>query len=186
MLLEVMFASLVIGILRGGKLTGLADLPLEKVGLVITAFLIQYSLVFFGEGGYNLFSNWGVYLHILSYLLLLIAIWYSRSIRGMKIIGLGVLVNFIVILSNGGRMPVSVEALSRTGLDEMLPLLTSKAYVIHTILTPNSRLKLFSDIIPLPPPYPRPRVLSIGDIIMAVGVFVLIQQGMKSNIQKRG
>jgi len=182
MLLEVMLISLMIGILRGGRLTGLADLPFKKAGLAIAAFLIQYILVFFGERGSNLFLNSGVYLHIFSYLLLLVAIWYSRSIRGMKTIGAGVLVNFIVILSNGGRMPVSVDALSKTGLDDMLPLLKSKAYAIHTILVPSSRLKFLSDIIPLPPPYPSPRVLNIGDIIMAIGVFILIQHGMRRNI----
>ncbi len=178
MLLDVMLISLVIGLLRGGKVRWLADLPFKKVGLVIAAFSIQYMLVFWGERGSNLFSNFGIYLHIFSYLLLLVAIWYSRNIRGMKIIGLGVLVNFIVILFNGGRMPVSVDALVKAGLADTLPLLKSKAYAIHTILTQNTRLKLLCDVIVLPPPYPRPRVLNIGDIIMAIGVFILIQYGM--------
>jgi len=182
MLLEVMLISLIIGLLRGGKLRELAELPFKKVGLVIAAFFIQYILVFGGEREFSLFSNFGTYLHILSYLLLLVAIWHSRNIRGMKIIGLGVLINFIVILSNGGRMPVSVDALLKTGLDDMLPLLKCKSYAIHTILVPSSRLKFLSDIIPLPPPYPRPRVLNIGDIIMAIGVFILIQHGMRRNI----
>jgi hypothetical protein len=75
-------------------------------------------------------------------------------------------------------MPVSVEALSRVGLLDVLPLLKSKTYVIHSVLTEHSRLKFLADVIPLPPPYPRPRVLSVGDIIMAVGLFILIQRGM--------
>lgn len=178
MLLDVLVISLIIGLLRGGKLTRLANLPLRRIELIILPFLIQYALVYFGGRGLRLLESWGVYLYIFSYSLLLVAIWYNKHMREMKILGAGIAINFIVILANGGEMPVSVEALSRVGLLNILPLLRSKAYVIHTVLTDHTRLKLLADVIPLPPPYPRPRVLSVGDIIMAVGLFILIQRGM--------
>jgi len=75
-------------------------------------------------------------------------------------------------------MPVSVDALMKAHLEDFLPLLGSKTYVIHTILKESTHLKFLADVIPLPPPYPRPRALSIGDIIMAAGLFMLIQRGM--------
>jgi len=181
MLLDVLVISLIIGLLRGGKLTRLANLPLRRIELIILPFLIQYALVYFGERGLRLLENWGVYLYIFSYSLLLVAIWYNKHIREMKILGAGIAINFIVILANGGEMPVSVDALSRVGLLNILPLLRNKAYVIHTVLTESTRLKFLADVIPLPPPYPRPRVLSVGDIIMAVGLFMLIQRGMLKN-----
>jgi len=178
MLLDAMIFSLIIGLLRRGKLEGLADLPIKKIGLIISAFLIQYILVFFGERGYQLFSKIGVYLHIFSYVLLLIALWYSRDIKGMKLIGIGVAINFIAILANGGRMPVSAKALLKADMGDMLPLLNSKSYVIHTLLTEKSHLKFLTDIIPLPHPYPKPRVLGVGDIVMSIGLFILIQCSM--------
>ena len=178
MLLDVLVVSLIIGLLRGGKLTRLANLPLRRIELIILPFLIQYALVYFGGRGLRLLESWGVYLYIFSYSLLLVAIWYNKHIREMKILGAGIAINFIVILANGGEMPVSVEALSRVGLLNILPLLRSKAYVIHTVLTDHTRLKFLADVIPLPPPYPRPRVIGVGDIIMAIGLFILIQRGM--------
>ena len=75
-------------------------------------------------------------------------------------------------------MPVSLEALKKAGMAYLLPLLQSKTYIIHTLMNPKTRLKFLADIIPLPPPYPRPRVLSVGDIIMGIGVFFLIQNYM--------
>ena len=178
MLLDVMVYSLIIGLLRRGKLEGLADLPIKKVGLIISAFLIQFILVFFGERDFQLFSKIGVYLHIFSYILLLIALWYSREIKGMKILAVGVVINFIAVLANGGQMPVSAKALLKANMNDMLPLLNSRSYVVHTLLTEKSHLKFLADIIPLPPPYPRPRVLSIGDIVMSIGLFILIQRSM--------
>ena len=178
MLVDVFFFSLAVALIRKGKLGRLADLPLKRIELIILGFLIQFSLVFLGQRDLPLLVKWGAYLHILSYLLLLVSMWYNRHIGEMKIIGLGILINFIVILANGGQMPVSVDALVKAHLEDFLPLLGSKTYVIHTILEENTQLKFLADVIPLPPPYPRPRVLSIGDIIMAVGLFMLIQRGM--------
>jgi len=178
MLLDVMVYSLIIGLLRRGRWKGLATLPIKKVGLIILAFLIQFILVLFGERNCQLFSKIGIYLHIFSYILLLVALWYSKEIKGMKIIGIGVLINFIVILANGGQMPVSAKALLKAEMNDMLPLLNSKSYVVHTLLTEKSHLKFLADIIPLPPPYPRTRVLSIGDIVMGAGLFILIQCSM--------
>jgi len=178
MLLDVFFFSLIVALIRKGKLGRLANIPLKRLELIILAFLIQFGLVLLGKKAFSFLLNWGAYLHILSYLLLLVAMWYNRHIREMKIIGLGILINFIVILANGGEMPVSTHALLKAHLEDFLHLLSSKTYVIYTILTDNARLKFLADVIPLPPPYPRPRVLSIGDIIMAVGLFLLIQREM--------
>jgi len=182
MLLDVFFFSLAVALIRKGKLRRLADLPLKRIELIILGFLIQFGLVFFGQKGLSLLVKWGAYLHILSYLLLLVAMWYNWHIREMRIIGLGILINFIVILANGGQMPVSVDALLKAHLKDFLQLLSSKTYVIHTILGENTHLKFLADIIPLPPPYPRPRVLNIGDIIMAVGLFILIQRSMVQRV----
>lgn len=182
MLLDIFFFSLAVALIRKGKLRRLADLPLKRTELIILGFLIQFGLVFLGQKGFSLLLKWGAYLHILSYLLLLVAMWYNRHIREMRIIGLGILINFIVILANGGQMPVSVDALLRAHLEDFLHLLSSKTYVIHTILGENTQLKFLADVIPLPPPYPRPRVLSIGDIIMAVGLFILIQRSMVQRV----
>ena len=178
MLIDALVISLIVALLRGGKLRGLADLPLRRIELIVLAFLIQFSLAWGGERGFVFFSKWGDYLYIGSYILLLIAIWYNRHIKEMIIFGIGVSVNFLVILANGGQMPVSINALKRAGMMDVLPLLKSKTYVLHGLLNEGTRLKFLADIIPLPPPYPRPRVLSVGDIIMALGIFLLIQHSM--------
>ena len=178
MLLDALVISLIIALLRGGKLRRLAELPLKRVELIVLAFLIQFLLSWGGERGVVFLLKWGVYLYIVSYVLLLVAIWYNRHIKEMIIFGIGIACNFLAILANGGHMPVSLNALNRTGMMDVLPLLKSKTYVLHSVLNEGAKLKFLTDIIPLPSPYPRPRVLSIGDIIMALGIFLLIQHSM--------
>jgi len=183
MLLDALVISLIVALLRGGKLRRLAELPLKRVELIVLAFLIQFLLSWGGERGVVFLSKWGIYLYIGSYILLLIAIWYNRDIKEMIIFGMGITFNFLAILANGGQMPVSISALNRTGMMDVLPLLKSKTYVLHSLLNEGTKLKFLTDIIPLPSPYPRPRVLSVGDIIMALGIFFLIQHSM---VKRRG
>ncbi|RLE14857.1 hypothetical protein DRJ04_01545 [Candidatus Aerophobetes bacterium] len=178
MLLDVLVISLIIAFLRGGKLIKLAKMELHKIELIIIPFVLQYILVVGGERGISWFGQWGIYLHLFSYIILLAGIWYNRHIKEMEIFGVGILLNFLVIAVNKGQMPVLVEALKKVGMEDMLPLLQSKNYVVHTVAGPQTRLNFLADIIPLPPPYPRPRVLSIGDIVMGAGIFLLIQNYM--------
>ncbi|MCD6574886.1 DUF5317 domain-containing protein [Candidatus Aerophobetes bacterium] len=175
MLLDVLVFSLIIAFLRKGKLSRLAEIKFRRIELIIVPFVLQYVLVLAGEKGVSWFEGWGNYLYLISYTLLLIGIWGNRHIKEMRVFGIGVLLNFLVIAVNKGKMPVSLEALKKAGMQDMLPLLKSKTYVVHTILTANTKLKFLADIIPLPPPYPRARVVSVGDIVMGVGIFLLIQ-----------
>ncbi len=177
-LLDVLIISIIVALLRGGKFRELTKIEFKRLEFIIIPFIFQYILVLAGEREIEWFSKWGSYLHLFSYVFLLIGIWYNKHIKAISIFGTGILINFIAILANKGQMPVSLWALKKAGMLNFLPLLTSKNYTIHTLLTSESKLKFLADIIPLPPPYPRPKVVSVGDVIMAVGVFFLIQRYM--------
>lgn len=178
MLFDVLIISFIVALLRGGRIGRLAKINFNKIGLIIIPFILQYLLVEAGKREVGWFEEWGIYVHFLSYVILLIGIWYNRQIKEMSIFGVGILLNFLVIAANKGQMPVSLEALERVGMQDMLPLLQSKAYTIHTALAPGTRLKFLADVIPLPPPYPRPRVISVGDMVMGLGIFLLVHNYM--------
>lgn len=152
--------------------------------LFVGAFLLEFITVFLSANGYKFFTNNIFIIHLISYSLLLIGIYFNIERKSFKLIMLGTLLNFIVIMLNDGQMPVSSEAMLKAGLNEDLNALINGEIITHTIIAKNTLLKFLGDIILLPKPYPRPKVLSIGDIFMAVGVFVYIQEIMikKDNI----
>lgn len=176
MLIDILIISIVVALLRKGKIERLVNVDFKKIPLIIFAFVLQYFLILVGERGIGWFEVWGAYLHIVSYLLLFLGIFLNRHIKGMGIFGIGILLNFIVIIANGGAMPVSPVALKKVGMEEMLFLLESKTYTVHKVMTDSTKLKFLADVIPLP--YLKPRVVSVGDILMAAGVFLLIQAYM--------
>ena len=94
------------------------------------------------------------------------------------IITAGVLLNFIVILANGGQMPISKEALISVGLLDNAAAIEQGRIITHTLINDATKLRFLSDILALPKYYPRPKVYSLGDIFMAAGVFIYVQHLM--------
>ncbi|GAB4116783.1 MAG: hypothetical protein Kow00103_12900 [Candidatus Caldatribacteriota bacterium] len=182
--LYLLIFSIAVGIIRKGKYQNLTQISLQKVELILAAFLIQAILIFLASRQINLIIHYGNFLFIFSYLILLIAVWYNYELKGMNLIFLGVLLNFLVILFNGGHMPVLMESLNRVGLENFARSLQEGDSITHILINNKTLFKFLADVIPLPPPFPDPSVISIGDFLMFCGVFIFIQDVMTAKKEK--
>ncbi len=185
MLVDAVIASVAVGKVRKGSIKGLGKMPVKKPYLFAAAFLIQFLIVYLGGKNLPFVDLYAPHLHFISFCILFTALWINRHIWEMKLIGTGVLCNFIAIFTNGGQMPVSTEALERSEMLYLVELLKSNSYPTHTLMKQHMNFKFLGDVFSLPPPYPRPRVFSIGDVIMAIGLFLLIQHYMVVKNQKQ-
>jgi len=174
----IIIISILIGLLRKGKLSNLTQISLKRIELLILACLIQGGLVFFGTRKVKFILDYSSYAMIFSYIVLVLAVWYNKELKGMKIIALGIIFNFAVIVANGGHMPVLLSSLYRVGLNDFALILKEGSYVTHTLITEKTLCAFLADVIPLPPPFPGPSVISVGDFLMFFGVFILIQNAM--------
>jgi hypothetical protein len=99
----------------------------------------------------------------------------------MLLLGLGAALNFLVILVNGGWMPVTVDHLAASGIyasNALTPgqrVLYSKDLVVDS---QDARLRWLSDIFVIPRAGLLSVVFSTGDVLMMLGLFWLIQFGM--------
>ncbi len=174
----IIIISIVIGLLRNGKLSSLSQISLKKIELIVLACLIQGGIIFLGSKEIKFVLNYSSYMIIFSYIVLLLAVWYNLKLKGIKIIALGILLNFVVIAVNGGHMPVLLNSLYKVGLDDFALVLKEGTYATHTLITEKTLFGFLADVIPLSPPFPDPSVVSAGDFLMFYGVFSLIQNAM--------
>lgn len=183
----IIIISIIIGLLRKGKLSSLSQISLKRTELLLLAFLIQAGLIFLGSRKIEFVLNYSSYALAFSYVVLLIAVWYNKKLKGMKIIALGIAFNFMVIVANGGHMPVLLSSLYKVGLDDFALVLKEGTYVTHTLITEKTLFRFLADVIPLSPPFPDPSVVSVGDFLMFYGVFSLIQNAMlkKQNSEEK-
>ena len=102
--------------------------------------------------------------------------------EGFRVVLLGNILNFLPIIINGGKMPVSIKALKYSNLYTQLSLLDEGRIMTHSLVDEATKLYYLSDIIPIPKPYPLPKIISIGDILIGIGLFIIIQIYMKKEL----
>ncbi len=169
MLIEVIILAVLLGWLAGGKLTRLSKVNLVGMNLLIWAFILQTLVpsisAFYDVVGYSIL--------LISYFILLVALSQNRLNLDIILLMIGVFLNFIVILANGG-MPVKIEAFP-VGFNDH----------VHIQMTKMTNLPWLGDIIPWPFPGFFGGLVSLGDIFLAAGIFVLVVQGMTYRGQRR-
>ncbi len=181
-LLIVLILAIVVGLIRGGTIQRLASLPLRQGGLALGALLLQSFLIYGPWFDRRETRSIAVGAMALSYLLLLAFVWLNRHLSGIAIIGLGLALNFLVTLANGGFMPTSPEALQRGGYTISASQVTTGSRLVRSkdilLAREETRLWFLSDIFVIPPPFPWPTVFSVGDVVIAVGTFAFMQKGL--------
>ncbi len=180
-LVLVLFLSVAIAILRGGRLSSLGDIHLRLWWLLPLSFAMQFAARFVPEQR----SGLGVGLVLVSYVPLVLLVLFNRDRPGLWLAGLGVLMNFTVILINGG-MPVLAEAAEVASGCALGEPVIAESYK-HVVLDRDSLLPFFADVIPIRiASYGQ--VLSLGDISLAVGLGRFIESELRRPIRwfKRG
>jgi hypothetical protein len=173
-LLWAILLGLVIGLVRHRGLAYLAALKLRAGWLVLGAVLLQMLILPLGPAKPIL--TWGMeYLHILSYLLLLLFVAINYRERALWVMALGMLSNFLVITVNGGRMPASLEALRAAGRTATVERLLTEGVSGNVILmSEQTKLNFLGDILWLPSWVPLANAFSIGDLLLGLGVVWLL------------
>jgi len=184
MLVESIFLALLIGVARGYKVRNLESIHLNKVYLLFISFLIELVLSLILR--YNVYpftsfvsKNYFI-LHLSIYLFIFFFFICNFHYRYLRVIILGITLNFIVIILNNGLMPVSIDMAINHNYTESIDLLKNGYIAGHTVLNKETTpLWILGDIINIPHPYPFPQTISIGDVIISIGMFLFIQNNIK-------
>lgn len=175
--------GIAVGLLRGGRLARLADLRLAHGWLVLAAVALQYPLVYNLVGSAAIIGVPLAYpMMAVSLVLVLAAVWANRRLPGVPLVGLGLLANLLVMACNGGWMPMTPEALGRLGhLSRLTPQGdVPKVWGAKNVMLARAETRLWwlSDIFVVAAPFPVPGAFSIGDVLVALGLFWLLQQAL--------
>jgi hypothetical protein len=174
--------AVVVGLVRGGSLRRLASLPLRNGWAAIFAFGLQAYLIYYPESVSGGLSSLRVWLLLFSYALLLVVIWQNRALPGVPLMAAGFLANLFVMVANGGYMPITPEALDQVGHSHRALATQEGSRVLATkdIVLPRDKTVAWwlADVFVLPPPFPIPSVFSLGDVLIALGAFWLLQAYM--------
>jgi MFS family permease len=155
----------------GAQLGRLADVRFRGDWLVFSALGLQ--LLIFSPAGDRLpvTVTWPV--HIGSYLMIVAFLLINRNVPGFWLAGIGIAMNVLVIFSNGGHMPVSLEAWVATGASAS-ELTTTGVYANNILAGPGTHFAWLGDIFALPPQVPLANAISVGDVLIVIGVVAFV------------
>lgn len=175
-LLLVLALAVLVGLVTGGRLTNLAGHHWRLPGLPLAALCLQI-IAFLPEEHSSQGVRVGVAaLHSTSYLVLLAFIWLNHRSPWLIVLGVGVAANALAILANRGFMPVSPGALVGTPNEE---LVVRGPYNNSMLMSGETRLAFLADVLRTPEWFPLHRAFSVGDVVIALSAFALVQQLMR-------
>jgi hypothetical protein len=158
--------------LAGGSLKRLGELDIRAAWTVLLSAAIQVAITSAIRGGSH---EVHVVLHFASYALVVWFLVANRQMFGMPVLALGAALNVLAIAANDGTMPASAFALRVSGID------TSGGFD-NSGLVHHAHLQFLGDIIPVPGPWPIGNVLSIGDLLIYAGGFIVLHYACQSRL----
>jgi hypothetical protein len=165
-----------LGYALGGRLSGFEHLRINRWGLAIAGLAIQIVLQLFPAVAIAgiAASITGPVLLAASYALLVVFLISNRWVPGMPLMRIGLLLNLLVVLLNGG-MPVTAWAIEHVGGDPAV--LAQEARTKHHLQTDDDLLWWLGDVIPVPAPFND--VVSVGDVLLYGGMVYSIAEIMR-------
>ena len=178
MLIAGIALGLVLGLLAGGRITNLAFIRLHHLGLLVGAVILRTGTDYLLNAGVAPVETLRVPLLAGAFALLLISLWSNRGYPGISLAFVGIFSNAVIIIVNGGYMPIYGPSLAAAGLT---PADVTSA--LHTILPANLdagfllHLGPFADVIPIPLPLIQ-NVMSVGDAFLTLGLAFFLFAGV--------
>jgi len=181
---EGIFIGLLLGKLNGGRLRYFERLSIRAWPLILAAFVLQIYPMFLGKD--SLYQRFQLYSYAISYLLLIICAALNLDQKGVWLILAGLLMNAAVVFLNQMRMPISFSGLERAGLQEMMQAI-QKGEILYYIPLEGVKnwIRVLGKWIVIPKPYPFAKVVSIGDLLMTLGLIWWIRGNMVRGIFSR-
>jgi hypothetical protein len=149
--------------------------PPGWVWLLFAAVFLQATAFYF-PATRRLMPDWLASLFLVGTQICLLAfIWLNRKQPGFVLLGAGLTLNLVVIITNGGWMPVSSHVVAQLSPNMHSSDLVSGMRVGWSkdilLLPAETRLGWFSDCLLLPSWFPQRAAFSLGDILIALGAF---------------
>jgi len=177
MFLEAAVLGVVIGFVRNGSIRNISIAKIRGWFLVLIAFVLQISTLIFRD--MSIVESYGRYFYIASAVLIILTLAVNLDKKSMWIILTGAILNFIVVIMNGNKMPISFDGLELAGLQNMIEGIKSGNITNYMSIDQVTNWTTYlGKYIVIPKPYPMAKVISLGDIFMSLGIILVVQGQM--------
>ena len=176
MFLEGILIGILIGFIRRGSLKNIGNIEIKGKGLIIAAFIIQLSFLLLNTGLLDLDFDYYELILTGSYILILISLFLNFNIKFVPIVIIGGILNFLSYILNNWNVGLTEAASKTVFSQEIFQLLNNGNITLFKLIPEESFYK--GGFIPWNRMLIFPSAVSIGDIIIFVGLILIVQNIM--------
>jgi hypothetical protein len=176
MVLEGLIIGILIGYIRKGELNRLGDISIKGKTFIIISLLIQMSFLLLNTGLLDLKFNYYEIVLIVSYIFILIALIMNWKIKYIPVVFIGALLNLISFIYNGFNIGITSNTAEIVFSSEIFQLLAQGDIKLFKIIQ-DSKFYL-GGFIPWNRMLVFPSAVSIGDIVIFIGIIFSVQNLM--------
>ena len=151
---------------------------LRWVWVLLLALVVRLGAVLLRQNmiGEELPLGWA---WVVAYLLIFVWLWGNWRVPGLQVASVGIGLNALAVMLNGGQMPIWTGAFEAAGFTSAALANDPFHFLLYTGTAADfiARGGLFGDVVPIPFPVIRD-VVSIGDVLLALGIFWAIVYSM--------
>lgn len=163
--------GLAVGLALGGRVGRLGEIHFRWAGLAVAGLVGQ--VVLFSEPVSAVVGDLGPPLYVASTLVVLVVVVRNIPLaRGLSLVAVGAASNLAAIVANGGYMPATPEAVAAAGLGP------TTGYS-NSVDVARPALEVLIDRYALPSWVWHANVFSVGDVLIAIGVIVVVAGAMR-------
>lgn len=157
--------GILVGLVARGTLGNLAGFRFRWAWVAVAGLLIQ--VVLFTPTGDRIAGSAGPAIYVGSTLAVFLAVLRNIRLPGVPVVALGSLSNLAAIVANGGFMPADAGALAIAGF-------TDAGSYTNSVVLERPALQPLTDIFAVPAGIPLANVYSVGDVLIALGIVIMI------------
>jgi hypothetical protein len=169
--------GVVVSLPLGGRLRALTEARLRWIGLIYLALAFQIAAFPGHSLPWTTPDRAAIGLWIASDAILVAVMIRNVKLRGVPLVAAGLLMNLSAILANGGHMPALPSALRDAGLHYRVSM--------NSEAMSHPALGWLVDRWAAPHWLPLSNIFSAGDVVIAVGGFVLALSIMRARVPAR-
>ncbi|NLI12202.1 DUF5317 domain-containing protein [Pelotomaculum propionicicum] len=175
-----------VALITGGRIQNLKNISFRHSWLVFVAVAIKIITNSNLRLVIGIPDSLGQKLYIISLFLVAVFVLLNMHLRGLFLVGLGLISNLTAIVFNSGYMPVKIEYLNLVSTpEELVKISQGLPLYNHIAAGPSTKFFFLSDIFLMPHWILITRVFSIGDVILTIGGAIFIWTSIKPNISAR-
>ncbi|MCK8059433.1 MULTISPECIES: DUF5317 family protein [unclassified Fusibacter] len=175
---EAILLGLIIGVIRGGRLSNLENSHVKGAMLIVLGLLLQ--LIPFFLHAVEFVATNAKYFTIAGLAMAIIALLLNLKKRGIWLVGLGAILQVVVLILNDMLMPIRLAGATSAKLVQMRLAIESGEIANYVLFNQSTHWsKFLGKTILMPDVYPFTVAIGIPDLIIAIGMILFIQNELQ-------